>query len=312
MDDSERQIRDEATRWHLRLRDGGPADWEAFVRWLEPAAARSQAYDEIALIDRDLDVHMLPPVAANDGAPAAPRRLRWALLPAAAVAAAAVAMVLIPGGRTTRYAMVTAPGEKKLVALADGGSVTMNGGTRLILDRADPRSAGLEAGEALFTIRHDAAHPFQLDAGGPVIRDLGTVFNVRRDGPSLAVEVIDGRIVYDPGGAAVALAAGQTLRRGRDGAIVTARADPARMAGWEKGHLSYSSAPLAEVAGELSRTLGTEVAIDPALARTPFTGSIRIDPDQRVTVDALAAALGLAARRTPRGWTIEPHSRASR
>ena len=48
-------IQAEAIAWHIRLRDGGAADWDAFVRWLEADPARSAAYDAVALADAGAD-----------------------------------------------------------------------------------------------------------------------------------------------------------------------------------------------------------------------------------------------------------------
>ena len=84
------------------------------------------------------------------------------------------------------------------------------------------------------------------------------------------------------------------------------------MAGWRRGQLSYRAAPLAIVAGDLSRSLGVEVAVDPR-ARRPALH--RLDPRRprcRDDLTGLAATLGLQARRTGNGWLIEPHSRAPR
>ena len=70
-------------------------------------------------------------------------------------------------------------------------------------------------GEATFTVRHDAAHPFVVVAGDHRVQDVGTTFNLVRDRGRFSVEVIEGAVLYDPDGAAVPLAAGQTLRADR-------------------------------------------------------------------------------------------------
>jgi transmembrane sensor len=58
--------------------------------------------------------------------------------------------------------------------------------------------------------------------------------------------------------------------------------------------------------------MGMDILVDPAIAERPFTGTIRIDAQPSRTVARLAAALGLQARRTGAGWTIEPPRRAHR
>ncbi|MDT9096625.1 FecR family protein, partial [Escherichia coli] len=86
----------------------------------------------------------------------------------------------------------TAAGQRRVLTLGDGTRIEMSGGTRLTLDHHDNRIAALDRGQALFTVRHDAAHPFTLTAGGVAVRDLGTVFDVARDGSRLAVQVASG------------------------------------------------------------------------------------------------------------------------
>ena len=204
-----------------------------------------------------------------------------------------------------RYEIATAAGAHRMVAIGEGSSAMLNGGTRLVLDRNDPRFAELVAGEAMFTLRHDAARPFVVVAGAHRLLDAGTVFNLARDGPELSLEVIEGAVLYEPGGVGARLAAGRTLRVGADGHASIGRKAPDAMAGWRRGRLSYEGAPLADVARDLSRNLGVEVTVDAPLATRPFTGSIRIDRDAAASVRSLAATLGLRARRAGAGWRIE-------
>ncbi|MEA3012528.1 MAG: transrane sensor [Sphingomonadales bacterium] len=305
-------IQAEAIAWHIRLRNGGAADWDAFVRWLEGDPARSAAYDAVALADAALTPEAFAAPAANDdeeGRWSTGRR--WATALAAAAALFLLGLIAMPWltAGPDRYEVATAAGQHRTAPLGDGSSVQLNGATRLILDRNDPRFAELVAGEATFSVRHDAAHPFVVVAGDHRVQDAGTTFNLIRDRGRFTVAVIEGSVVYDRGGAAVPLAAGQTLRADQAGRPVVGREDPQAMTGWQRGQLSYRAAPLETVAGDLSRSLGVEVAIDPELMALPFTGSVRVDRD---AVTSLASALGLQARRTGDSWLIEPHSRAPR
>jgi transmembrane sensor len=306
-------IQAEAIAWHIRLRDGGAEDWNAFVRWLEVDPARSAAYDAVALADAALTTEAVQRPAANDnregGRWSAGRR--WATALAAAAALFLLGLIAIPWltAGPGRYEVATTAGQHRTAPLGDGGSAQLNGATRLVLDRNDPRYAELVTGEATFSVRHDDAHPFVVVAGDHRVQDAGTTFNLVRDRGHFSVAVIEGSVVYDPDGAAVPLAAGQTLRADQAGRPVVGREDPQAMTGWQRGQLSYRAAPLAIVAGDLSRSLGVEVAIDPGLMALPFTGSIRVD---RNAVTSLASTLGLQARRTGDGWLIERHSRAPR
>jgi transmembrane sensor len=316
----------EAIGWHIRLRDGGEEDWEAFVRWLLEDPDRSAAYDIVAEADSGLQPDAIPAApfrpAANDDRLADPPARRpwpgrgWAAALAGAAAAFLLALIALPWltADSGRYEIATRRGEQRILTIPNnGGSIALNGATRIVLDRSDPRHAELVTGEAAFTIRHDAARPFTLVAGDHQVRDAGTVFNVARDGGILSVEVAQGAIVYDPGDAALALGAGETLAvREADGSAVRGRRDVQAMAGWRHGQLSYKQAPLAAIARDLSRSIGMDVDVDSAIANQPFTGSIRIDRDPSETMGRLAATLDMQARRTGAGWRIEPSQRARR
>ncbi len=315
----EQDVLAEAAAWHLRLKTGGDADWDAFVVWLEGDPARAEAYDRVEAGHAAMSAEAFPapvqPAAANDDEIAAPWwGARWAagLATAAALLLVLVAALPLLTADRNLYEVTTGAGQRRSVALGDGSSATLNGATRLRLDRDDPRYAELVAGEATFDVRHDAADPFVLIAGGHKLQDAGTSFNVVTERDTLSLEVIEGIVIFDPDGAAVRVDAGRTLRLAGNADPILASAAPATMAGWRTGRLSYAAAPLRRVAGDLSRTLGIAVTVDPSLADMPFTGSIRIQPDPGTTVADLAASLALDARNDGNGWMLEPRARASR
>jgi len=308
----------EAIAWHLRLRDGDEEDWAAFTCWLEDDPEHSDAFDEVAEADDAISADLFRPPAI----PPSPivslderrrGRMRGAQIAVAAIAAALVlALVSLPmlTGRADRYEIATAGGQQRVIALADGSSAHLNGGTRLIVDRGEPRNVELVSGEATFTVRHDGLHPFMVIAGDHRVQDIGTTFNLIRDGDDLTVEVIEGAVVYDARSANMHLSAGQALSlSGESGARLT-RTDPQAIAGWRHGRLSYSGAPLSRVTRDLSRTLGISVTLSPELSRLTFTGIIRIRSDPATAVNDLALAAGLLARRSNSGWIIEPVPRA--
>jgi len=312
-------LRAQAVAWRLRLEDGD-ADWEAFVEWLEGDPARSDAYDKIEAADAAILAADFPaatgpvPVAANDGGTPTTGRRFGMIGGGALVAAALAAIVVVPmvSSKPDRYEVATASGEQRRVEIADGSSAMLNGATRLILDHDDPRFAELVSGEATFTVRHDSGEPFTVLSGEHRVQDSGTTFNVIRDRGDFTVEVIEGAVIYNPDDAAIALKAGKSLRASRGAAPVVVDADPEAMAGWRNGQLNYVGAPLARVAGDLSRTLGAPIAVADELAELPLTGSIRIRSDDAATVRDLALVADVGARRKGNGWIIEPLTRAPR
>jgi transmembrane sensor len=212
-----------------------------------------------------------------------------------------------------RYEVATAAGERRTVPLGDGSVAALNGATRLILDRGNSRFAELAAGEATFTIRHDSADPFVVVAGDHRIHDVGTTFNLVHDGDRLMVEVIEGAVQYHRREAAISLTAGQILAVREEGARpLVGHRDPAAMAGWRHGQLSFREVPLNIVARDLARSLGVEVSVDPGFATVPFTGSVRIAGGPESALTGFAATLGMEARREGNAWRIGPGARAPR
>ena len=307
------RIEEEAIAWVVRLRDSGADDWAAFTVWLEADPAHRAAYDEAALAD--LEAEALAPAprpvqpawtpAAEPGQrPNRRRFLGWGAGAMAAAVAGLVAWSTIPAGAAL-YAVETGPGEHRRVDLADGSHIDLNGATRIRLDRNNSRFASLEQGEALFTVVHDGSRPFEVEAGGARMRDLGTTFNVLAERGAVEVGVSEGRVLFDPQGAAVDLSPGMSLRRAAAGARpVVSRTEPDAIGGWRAGRLSYRSASVEQVAGDLTRNLGVSVRASPAVAQQTFTGVIMLDADKGAAVRRAASLLGVSAGRSGEGWIL--------
>lgn len=321
MDNPRRDEIMQAIAWRIRLRDGGCGDWDEFVTWLESDPGHCRAYDEVALADEDLPTGAIPaaPLTAADGLDEDGKRAgwarRWALLAASLAAIFLVGVLMLPrlAPEPSGYVVATGPAERKTIVLAGIGTALLNGSTRLVLDRKRPAYAELVTGEVTFNIRHDPNRRFLVIAGDQRLEDVGTSFNLVRDRGAVSVEVIEGAVRFNATRQAIDLSAGQTLRvRESTGEIALGREPPSAMAGWRSGRLSYSDAPLETVAGDVARTAGVEIRLDPRVAAQPFTGSILIAGDQEATVRQFASVAGLASRRNARGWTLEPASRAGR
>jgi transmembrane sensor len=304
-------VDEEAIAWVVRLRDAGAEDWEAFTLWLEADPAHQAAYGVAALADLDAEDLAPPPRPVQPAwTPAEPVRhpnrrrfLGWGAGAMAAAVAGLVAWSTIPAGAAL-YAVETRPGEHRRVDLADGSHIDLNGATRIQLDRNNVRFAGLEQGEALFTVVHDTDHPFEVEAAGTRMRDLGTTFNVVAERGAVEVGVSEGRILFDPQGAAVDLSPGMSLRRAAGARPVVMRTEPDAIGGWRAGRLSYRSATVEQVAGDLTRNLGVSVRASPSVAGQVFTGVIMLDPDKGAAVRRAASLLGVSAGRSGNGWIL--------
>jgi len=299
------RLAEEAVAWAVRTGDAGFVDWEAFTAWLEQSPDHAAAYDRVAAGAADAAAALLSaaPGAANDD-PAPPARVsrRWF---GGAIAASLAALVVFGVWRGDgTYVERTAPGETRTIALEDGSRIDLAGGTSIELDRDDPRFARLEQGRALFTIRHDEASPFRLEAGEDTLIDAGTVFDVALDKAGIAVSVGEGAVIFNPARQAVRLAPGDMLRSAsgsEDYERLTV--SPAQVGEWTDGRLTFNDAALEEVAAELSRATGVAFRAAPG-STLRLSGSIVVAPvgaDPR-TVGPL---LGVSVRRQGDAWVID-------
>lgn len=307
------QRMDEATGWHARLSHPAVSteDWVSFTEWLEIDPANAEAYDAIALCDAELsDAIALSKRDAvraqnDDEVPPSPWYRRRGFL--AVSASAAVAVFLSPAffsGRDLKTYQTIA-GETREIALSDGSQIAMNGGSRLLLDGKTSRFARLEAGEAMFIIRHDAVNPFVLETPGATLRDMGTSFNVRQEDDTLEVTVADGAIQYNPGHEAVTVKAGNRLQVSRTRPVpIVSKIEHGTVAGWRDGRLTYQEASLKSIATDLTRSLGLPVSASSDVASRRFTGVIQVDRNAGLFFHRLESLLGVRARHTAQGWQL--------
>lgn len=192
-------------------------------------------------------------------APAAPgrRRRRPAVPLAAALGVGALAAALValdpPYGGEHH---LTATGERRTVALADGSTVTLDSGTALRLSwHLRSRRAVLEQGRAAFAVAPAVLRPFEADAGRFGVRVVGTVFDLERRGDTASVTLSEGRVRVVPadGGGATELAPGQRLSARAGQAPFTAAVDLQRTGAWREGRLVFERTPLAEALTEIGR-----------------------------------------------------------
>ncbi|AIT79712.1 FecR family protein [Novosphingobium pentaromativorans] len=306
------RIEEEAIAWHIRLAQDDDDVWDRFAEWLEADPRNNAAYEAIADADRALDgVAREMAVRETDNVQPEIKTVRvgWSSSRGWGIAAS---LVLIFGTAwfgygqfDDSYEVTTRAGEMRRFALADGTRIAVNGGTRLILHRRDPRSAQLLAGEARFIVQHDDTHPFTLNVDGQRIVDVGTVFNVRKTPRALRVEVAEGAVRFESGEVRLRLNAGDTLDA--DAQTLREGSRPVSSIGsWVDGKLVYHSRSLADVSVDLSRALGIAIELAPDVSTRSFTGIIQLDGDDETVRARVEQLLGLKVDKTADGWTISP------
>jgi transmembrane sensor len=191
------------------------------------------------------------------------------------------------------------------VSLPGGTTIQLNGATALRLDRNNPRFAALEHGEALFTVAHDAAHPFAVQLGEDRVVDLGTRFDIVRTPARTEIAVAEGAVLYNPEREQLRLHAGDHLRIAEGRALVTrGRTMPEQVGAWRSGRFVYDGDPLSQVIADLARYTGARIELDPTLESQPFRGVISVPPSRDLA--ELGPLFQARIRRTADGWLISP------
>ena len=296
-----------ALDWVRRIYDPSFAEWDEHLAWLEADPANAAAFDAATLrieaLTAGLAPARTPPAAVNDNRALVARRWLVGTM-MGGLAAAMVAAIVLPNTLgQTGVVVRTAAGERRMVSLADGTRIALNGDSRLSYADAGARQVSLEQGEAFFSVVHDASRPFEVHTGGTVVRDVGTAFNLASDGGRLEVAVSEGSVDVERSGQIVHLPAGRGVAV-TDADFRESIVAPRDVGSWREGRLAYSDVPLGRVARDLRRATGMPVRVAAPFDARRFTGVLIVDPDRRAMIARFAAVTGLAATHDTQGWTL--------
>lgn len=301
------EAREQAEAWYARLMapDCSLRDREAFEQWrAQPGHAEAFAVterlvagvDALAGSDPRMEALMQRargrPVVASRG----PRhRHVWAV-------AACVALAAVLGLRFGPLLLSGEPESVQYVTGAQGRSIALEDGSKVSLDVASRiavslgrkrRSVELLEGRALFEVAHDAARPFVVRAGDGSITDVGTRFQVQREGNDVMVTLAEGIVAVSrrdgqEGDQEARLKPGEQLSWSGDDAKWTLRpVDTEAALSWTHGRLIFRGTRLDEVVAEVNRySVRKLVLADPSLAGLPVHGNFLAG-----NADAVVAAL---------------------
>lgn len=311
MTDAGLDPQDAAIAWHIAMPAMDEEQWHAFTAWLEADIAHAAAYDAVTRADHSLsqlrgEASSAVPVSARHPFMRLDRKPVWIGMACAASLAGLLLVGMVRmGWPDSHYAIATPAGFLRTVAMGEGSKVALNGATRMAFDRDEPRSARLEEGEALFSVRHDADKPFIVIVGRFKVEDLGTVFNIVRANGRLSVAVAEGRVLFDPGGANLTLGAGDAVTVDEKADILT-RGKAVKVGGWSLGDMAFVETPLGEVAAAIHRRTGADILVSAPLSNAPFTGNIHISGDPDADARHLANLVGADIRRDGGKWILSP------
>jgi transmembrane sensor len=309
--------RKEAIDWAILSHDADFGDWEALEDWLASDPLHAELYDRATIGADDAALGM------DDGkrislvpAPLPIRRpVRWFPFALAASLVAALAggsLYYRADQRPATYAVSTPAGERRTFTVDGAATIELNGDTQVTLDRANPRTARIDRGQALFTVSHDAQHPFTVKAGGVTITDVGTVFEVERLSDVTNVAVAEGAVRLTSDAGAIDLTAGRAASIGATGTSALVRdEDRTAIGSWRSDRIDFADITLDDLAERIHRATGARIEISPTIARRRVTGSIAVHRDAEAAVRSLGSLLGLRVSQHGDTWAWSARDVAS-
>lgn len=257
-------LAEEAARWFLRIKENGSnSDLQAeFTAWLSRSGRHREEYESIQRLWGALE-HLKPH-----------RQKRRQTL--AALLILGVGTLL---GLQQHFAVdtlkLTKTGEHAEALLADGSRIQLDGDTRIRVEHSLlQRRLVLEQGQVFIEVA-PGMRPFVVIAGDGETRDIGTRFNVSRDGERVTVGVAEGRVEVSLPATKASREIGQgeqvSYRHGQF--LGTQSILPDSTEAWTSGRWHFDNVDLAEVVAQINREHQRPVRIDdPRLATYRISG----------------------------------------
>lgn len=186
----------EAAHWFARMRTPGAeadrADFDAWHSDPDNAEAFANAKEDWLITGGVAEEHL----AAHRQVPSKatpPSRAHWALAAALVLAISlAFAWVLLENRSAEPIVADNATGE---LVLEDGTRVALTDGARVEAEfTSGERRVLLVGGRARFTVAHDSARPFRVEAAGSETTALGTIFEIDLTGRRPVVHLVEGSV----------------------------------------------------------------------------------------------------------------------
>ncbi|WP_294993527.1 FecR domain-containing protein [uncultured Stenotrophomonas sp.] len=294
-------LAEQARGWVAWLASGELSDarMHEFERWLQqPGHRRAFEYE------RTLWRSVGPRPQARPAAPRRPRRLRWAM----AMAAALAMLVVWPEAWLRLQADHRSTHVVQDVQLPDGSRAVLDADSAIAVRfDAHARQIELLRGRAWFQVSPDAQRRFSVRAGNGVVEDISTAFTVARGEDQVETQVGQGRVrVASPAdGGWTYLQVGQRAVYGGHSGVTRLEDVAADSVGaWRQGELLLEQASVADAVQWVGRYRAGPTFVRGDLSRLPaVSAALRIDrPEQ--ALDALAATAGLQVTRLPLGVAI--------
>lgn len=288
--ESDARLREEAVAWVIRLQNADVSQEErrAFDAWHTRSSTHRGMFQKALAVWNSPELHVAAIMAtvpsSVSSSPKTTHRQRWLVMAAACVALLVIAADFFDLMTRWQADYQTAVGERRTVELPDHSIVTLNTQSAIALSFDDKvRRLRLLKGEALFTVRHDAARPFLVEGTGIAVRAVGTAFVVWSESRGNRVTVLEGTVEVDtstttmPDSAAVVTAGSQIhTENGSLGRPYPVNVPSA--SAWLRGRLVVNGVPFEQVLDELRRYYPGMIFLwNQQIGQTQVTGTYNVD-----------------------------------
>ncbi len=297
-------------------------DEDELFSWLEADPVHRKAYSEALAVwdaagELNEDQEILAVVRSRSERFGV-LRATGSLVAAAAIIIVAAVMIMMAWNRNSSdsgnvlASYETAIGEQRIVALNDGSRITLNTGSRILVDYTPlERRIILDFGEAFFDIEEDLQRPLIVSARGRMVTVLGTKFSVRLSGSAVRVAVVEGSVAVSTQESRFPRVDRQSALSSQDDsldapAFLASRIGPDdmvlhagtmatfddedekiiegdaetvdRFQSWREGLVRFDSEPLFRVVGELNRYSKSKILIeDDTIMNLPISGAFKLE-----------------------------------
>jgi transmembrane sensor len=174
------------------------------------------------------------------------------------------------------------------VVLTDGTKVWLNSESAITFPtvfNTKERVVKL-TGEAYFEVKHNASQPFKVEAGGQVIEDIGTEFNIAAypDEQATKTTLVKGSVKVG----AFKLTPGQQT----DGRKLS-RVNTARFTAWKDGDFYFDNDPITTVMRELGRWYDIDVSYEGPVSQEGFNAVLSRQKNISVILRGLEKTKGV-------------------
>lgn len=187
--------------------------------------------------------------------------------------------------------IASAVGEQKRIRLADGSNILLDSATTVRVAYSDEeRDIELVRGQAKFDVAHDARRPFHVRMGERDVVAVGTSFNILREGSTLQVSLLEGKVLIsrleqqdslrrylgsEDRVPLLTLSPGQQYEE-RRGAEPSLRAfDKFTVSSWEQGMIVFDNALLSDAAATVNRHSPKKLIVKEPLGSRRISGVYR-------------------------------------